>query len=232
VSFGLLIPVPGSLEGRAVGDSVMEELGITRYESGGPATYASKFGVEDLRKFEDVFQPSEQVIITEKVHGSGARFCWMDDALYVGSRADWIKPGSDNYWMRVLASTPQIEAWCKRHQPDVLYGEVYGPVQELKYGLKEPAFVAFAANERGDWINFADLRDRCDEQNLPRVPVLYEGPFDRALIAELAEQDSKIPTAPKGHVMEGVVVAPAVERRDDRVGRVCLKLVSNRYWLS
>ena len=33
-------------------------------------------------------------------------------------------------------------------------------------------------------------------------------------------------------MMEGVVICPVIERRDDRIGRVCLKLISNRYWLN
>ncbi len=233
VSFGLLIPVPEELAGRQVGDNVMEELGITRFDANGPATYVTKFDVQDLRKFEDIFKPGEQVAVTEKIHGRSARFCWLDGALYVGSRADWLKLEGESLWTRALTNTPSVEDWCRWHEGYVLYGEVYGgSAQELKYGLREPAFIAFATLAHGNWIDWKQFCDWCDDCEVPHAPTLYEGPFDRDLIAGLGEQDSKVPTAPAGHMMEGVVIAPTVERRDDRIGRVCLKLISNRYWLS
>ena len=69
------------------------------------------------------------------------------------------------------------------------------------------------------------------ECGVPFCTVVYRGPYDRATIAEIAETDSRHGKA-RGHLMEGVVIVPAVERRDDRIGRVALKLISNRYWLS
>jgi hypothetical protein len=36
--------------------------------------------------------------------------------------------------------------------------------------------------------------------------------------------------APQGHMMEGVVIVPERERRDENIGRVALKHISNRYW--
>jgi RNA ligase (TIGR02306 family) len=59
------------------------------------------------------------------------------------------------------------------------------------------------------------------------APILYEGPFDEKVARELAEGNSSIPGAK--HCAEGVVVRPVVERFDEQVGRVQLKIVSNRY---
>jgi hypothetical protein len=59
------------------------------------------------------------------------------------------------------------------------------------------------------------------------APLCYQGPFDPAKILPLAELDSRWPGA--NHVAEGIVIVPAHERMDAQIGRVCLKVVSNRY---
>jgi len=56
---------------------------------------------------------------------------------------------------------------------------------------------------------------------------VYRGPFNKEQILELAEGDSNYPGA--NHCGEGVVVKPVHERTDYRIGRVQLKVVSNRY---
>ena len=214
VSFGLLIPVPESLADRAVGDNVMDDLGIRRYEPpvkcmpGGlddglpeaewPQVYSSKFDVEDLRKYEDVFQEGEPVIVTEKLHGASSRAVWKDGVFYMGSRTRWLKPDVPNHWVRAFASQPQIEAWCEAHPETVLYGETFGPVQELKYGLREPRFAAFAALRNGEWTNLPELRESLNAFGVYLPAIVYEGSYDRARIAAAAEADSIVETAPKG----------------------------------
>ena len=151
--------------------------------------------------------------------------------LYIGSRTRWLKPDVPTHWTRAMHLTPQIEAWCKAHPGTVLYGETYGPVQALRYGRKEPAFAAFAAMRDGQWLNLPELQASWAEFGVPFCSVVYTGPYDRQVVAAFAEDDSSHALT-AGHMREGVVICPAVERRDDRIGRVCLKLISNRYWLS
>jgi RNA ligase (TIGR02306 family) len=247
ISFGLLIAVPESLADRATGADVMADLGIRRYEppvklaprglddglpeSEWPKVYSPKFDVENIQRYEDILQPGEPVVVTEKVDGAPTRYVWMDGALYIGSRTRWLKPDVPTHWIRAFRNTPQIAAWCEAHPETVLYGETYGPVQSLRYGRQEPAFAAFAARRHDEWQNLPELQKSWAEFGVPFCAEVYSGPYDREAIAALAEADSTHATAPN-HMMEGVVIVPAVERRDDRIGRVCLKLISNRYWLS
>ena len=63
--------------------------------------------------------------------------------------------------------------------------------------------------------------------DLEHVPVLHNGPFDEEVARKLAEENSSISGAQ--HHREGVVIKPVVERREDGVGRVILKIVGNRY---
>lgn len=247
VSFGLLIAIPEALADRAVGDNVIDELGIERYEPpvklapGGlddglpqrewPQVYSPKFDVENVQRYEDVLRSGEPVVVTEKVDGASTRYVWKDGRLYIGSRTRWLKADVLTHWTRAFLNTPQIAAWCEAHPETVLYGETYGPVQSLRYGRQEPAFVAFAAMHSGEWQNLPELQRSWAEFGVPFCAKVYAGPYDRDLIARLAESDSTHSTVP-GHMMEGVVIVPAIERRDERIGRVCLKLISIRYWLS
>lgn len=245
LSFGLLIPVPEQLRGYGRGTNVMEELGIERYappvkqfkggsdghelpEADWPQVYAPKFDVESIQNFMDVLAPNEAVIVTEKVHGSNARILWHRDKLFVGSRTRWLKPEAPHIWARAL--TPEIRAWCEANPDTTLFGEIYGPVQSLKYGLEEPKFVAFAALKADQWMNLLELFASLDLAGVPHAPVLHHGSFHFETIAPLAERDSRL--GPAGHLMEGVVISPVQERLHPEIGRVALKHISARYWES
>lgn len=56
------------------------------------------------------------------------------------------------------------------------------------------------------------------------VPVLGEVEFDYEQLKEWAEQDSYF-----GGIREGLVIQPQRERETNEIGRVKLKLISNRY---
>lgn len=245
LSFGLLIPVPDDLSDLPVGADVMAVLGIERYEppvklAGSdelpvelqPITYSSKFDVESLKRYPTIIHEGELVIVTEKIHGANARYLFVDGVFYMGSRSQWLKPDVGHPWKRAAETDPRIQAWCEAHPGVVLYGEIYGAVQSLKYGRKpgEISFAAFAAPEAGEWMDTGFLLAEADGL-LPTVPVIYHGPYSADLL-ELAEKDSTVPGAEAGHMREGLVIVPDHERRHDEIGRVALKHISNRYWES
>jgi RNA ligase (TIGR02306 family) len=243
LSFGLLIPVPDDLADMPVGGDVMASLGIERYEppiklAGSdelphdqhPNVYSSKFDVESQKRFPSVFQPGEPVIVTEKIHGANARYLWSNGIFYIGSRGQWLKPDVDHAWKRAADNDSRVMAWCEAHPNVVLYGEVYGSVQSLRYGHNRGrvSFAAFAALDAGEWVDIGSL---IDDASLPTVPLVYRGPYGDHLF-DLAEQDSTVPGAEPGHMREGVVIVPERERRHEELGRVVLKHISNRYWES
>lgn len=244
LSYGLLIPMPADLAGREVGDDVMADLRIERYEptmklaaadelddADAPKTHAPKFDLESLQRYGRLLELGEEVIVTEKIHGANARYVFIDDIFYMGSRTRWLRPDAETPWGRAAGADPRIEAWCRTHPSVVLYGEIYGAVQSLKYGCAggEIKFAAFAASDHGDWVNTSDL---LADETLPSAPMICRGPWNPDAILRLAEEDSCVEGAPAGHIREGLVIVPAVERRDPRHGRVALKHVSNRYWES
>lgn len=244
LSYGLLIPVPSDIPHPAVGMNVMSELGVLRWEpevkltmadelpqDQWPQTFAPKFDVESYEKFSHVIADGEQVIVTEKVHGANARYAVVGGVFYQGSRQRWLVPNAGHIWARASMHNPAIEAWCRSNPGVVLYGEVYGNVQSLTYGLGkgDVRFVAFAAVDNGRWVDQGYLFDYLCRSEVQHCPILYRGEFSHAMIREIAERDSVVSLA-AGHMMEGVVVVPIRERFHGSIGRVAVKHISNRYW--
>lgn len=268
-SYGLLIPAPVAyfLDGDAPntghvtqeGDDLAGLYGIKRWEppmTGADALQAPwpaaipKLEVESIANHPDILVKGEGVIITEKIHGTSARYLYQDGVFYIGSRVRWLDPKASNFWTRAArysAIPPKdpvpgtiekvwedtfggygIEAWCRDHEGVTLYGEIYGPVMSLKYGEKLPTFRAFSAwKAPGEWFFPLDLQ----RYNVLTVPLVYAGPWNPVLLDKYAETDTDLPGAPKGHMMEGLVITAWPERNDPNIGRVMLKYISKRYWL-
>lgn len=240
-SFGLLLPAP---DGAKAGDDLAEYYGVEHYEpemkgvcSGGEMepppshlAHLSKFDIDALRRYSEVFRPGEMVLVTEKIHGANSRFCYWEGRMWAGSRTEWKKPDVNNLWWKVLAATPSLERFCRENPGWVVYGETYGQVQSLKYGTG-PGEVRFAAFDlwkpEGGWLDAGGVRNKLAGTGVPQVPFLYFGRFDFQWICDLAEGPSAVLGA--DHVREGCVVKPLEERWDDRIGRVCLKVVGAGY---
>ena len=238
VSMGLLLPAP---DGAQEGDDLAEHFGVTHYEppilgercgevEGGPVgVYAPKYDVESMYRYKRLFVDGEPVVATEKIHGANSRFVFAseENRMYCGSRGEWKAPNQSDIWWKALAGNQWIEEFCRQFPGEVLYGEVFGSVQSLKYGAKpgEIFFRAFDVLRGSEWREYDDWT-----RFLPveiRVPVIYRGPFDFDQLVKLSDGQSTIPGA--NHVREGIVVRPIPERNDPHQGRVHLKLVSNSY---
>ena len=86
----------------------------------------------------------------------------------------------------------------------------------------------FAVKSNGIFLNYSDFVAFCDEFCLPRVPVLYIGAYSWEAVFQFNNADSALSS---DCMMEGVVVQPLVERTHPEIGRVVLKLISDRYLL-
>lgn len=247
VSFGLIISVPQELQHIVDGVAMMEALGVIRYEPAVkyltsnelphedmPNIFCPKFDIESFKNYPKLIPPETIVYVTEKIHGANARYLWADDRFYIGSRNRWIKPEDDTVWKAAVDTRPEILTWCKANPETVLFGEIFGKVQSLTYGSPNSVhFVGFAALSRQTgWIKQADLFLSLLGQGVSHAPLLYHGPLKDAPIATLCEEDSSVPNAPKGHMREGVVVVPEKEEVGPSAGRMALKQISDRYWLS
>lgn len=237
-SFGLLMKAP---DGAQVGDDVAEHFGVEHYEpemrgacTGGEAIEAppalacmSRYDVDSMRRYPHLFENGEMVYVTEKIHGANARYCWLDDKMWCGSRAEWKMPSTQSIWWRAL--TDEMEAFCKCHPGYVLYGEVYGAVQELRYGLQNKVrFAAFDVHHPvNGYLNAEESEDLLRDYGVRRVPFIGILPYAFDIICDLAEGESCVTGA--DHIREGVVVKPLKERWHQSIGRVQLKVVGAGY---
>ncbi len=133
---------------------------------------------------------------------------------------------SKNLWWRALELEPEVEKWCRDNPNKILYGEVFGQVQTLKYGhdnQKPLSIAVFDILDAGRWLNAQEARDI--GAKLPWVP--YIGTFDYEFDTVVAFSDG--PSLIAQHYREGCVVKPLIERNDVHIGRVCLKCVGSTY---
>lgn len=235
VSQGLLIPAP---EGSKEGDDVMDMLGIAHYEppepmlTGGetensPTGYHPGYDVEHFNRYPNLFVDGEDIIITEKLHGSCGRFCWIEGRMYAGSRNEWKKERDDIIWWKVIKKYPELTEFCRQYPDITVYGEVYGSVQDLKYGHDKGriSFAIFDLLRNDWWINGITAREI--GKNLPWVPIVDITGFSESKVRGLADGPSLVPGT--NNIREGIVIKPTIERNCPEIGRVQLKLVSNQY---
>ena len=110
-SCGLLMPIPREFIDEPTGTDLASQLGITKYEqpekacTGGDndaqQEWMIKFtDIENVRRYSDVLIPGEQVWITEKIHGSNARYMYRhkDGHFFVGSHVNIKRHNNSNVW--------------------------------------------------------------------------------------------------------------------------------------
>ncbi|MFF0292216.1 RNA ligase (ATP) [Kitasatospora sp. NPDC004614] len=203
--------------------------------------------IENLKRFPDVFEPGEPVVVTEKLHGSCCLLTFHADtgAVQVSSKGIGAQglalkeDGRNLYWRAVRAyGIPELAARIADRLGASrvgIFGEVFGEgVQDLGYGASSrteqpPGYAAFDVSAVIDgqlhWLDASQLL----AGELPVVPELWRGPFDAERVLELAEGRETV-TGRQLHTREGVVVRPAVERYSWVLGgRAIVKAVGGGY---
>jgi RNA ligase (TIGR02306 family) len=184
-SQGLVVAAP---HGSRVGDDVTAQMGIVKYtprlrgesNSGygksksrkwfkynsfieGPPSEGPYYDIESWYRHSNHLNEGETVLVTEKLHGTNARFTFQDDTMWVASRSGyrrdyntpltmWEKfkllvsygwkgfkrwtPETTVYWQAVYQNSWIIDI-CEANPGVVFYGEIYGDVQHLKYGAEQ-----------------------------------------------------------------------------------------------
>lgn len=185
------------------------------------------YDVDALKNYKGTFEPGEIVVVTEKVHGSNARFLVLDGVQYAGSRNQWKAPG-ESVWWKAIEQNPWIKDWCDAHPGHVLWGEVTPTQKGFDYGSKtgEVRFFVFDIyRPDGTWMNDDEKYNSISRGRA--VPLLYKGPYDEEKILKLVDGPSWVGGAK--HIREGVVICTAEERTQRGLGRAQLKVVSNAF---
>ena len=216
-----------------------------------------RYDVENIKRFPDVIQPGEEVVFVEKIHGTWAQLGWLAQELAhpehgrlcvsskgLASQGLAFKPeapaNADNLYLRA-ARKLQIAQRFADHQGSIfLLGEIFGAgVQDLAYGATAASEAGLGVRifdvylgqpGQGRYMDDAELEAFLAQQGLTRAPVLYRGPFDRALMLQMTEGVETV-SGQGAHMREGLIVRPTRERRHEELGRVQLKSVSEAYLL-
>lgn len=257
LSQGLLIPAPA---GAQVDDDVSEQLGVRHYEPptqeeldarggesasaeaySGPPIWVPNYDIESMYRYSKAFIPGEPIYVSEKIHGQNAKFMFDGTRMWAGMRKEWKKPGMGSPWV-VLSNNVWITDFCHAYPMRILFGEIFGWVQVLRYGAMpgEYWFRAFDVLEgSGYWNATKFLSTFTVEQRVPYLNLantfdfntlqgLAEGPTNLPVVGNTNPPDKK-GKKPIPNMREGIVVRPLEERIEHELGRVILKFVSNTY---
>lgn len=242
------------------GTDVAAHYGITKWEpplecnDGDAASPVPAFhtytDIENIRNFPNILQEGEEVIFTEKLHGTNCRVGLIRAANEKGEMAFQFMCGSHGvrrkevdqhgkpslYWMPLTEKMKSM-LWSigMGERNIIIFGEIYGSgVQDMPYGMinGEKKFRAFDMALDGKYIDFDQKMKVFEGCKIDTVPVLYRGPFSAKLLDEYTTGPTTVcdpATAGKFGGREGIVITPVKERWCEETGRVILKSISPDY---
>lgn len=261
-SQGMLVPAPIDTQamklvdnpGWAVGDSVVELLQLKKWEEeeednipnakksrGANAEKAPQgwaipyYDIEGLRKYVACLAENEEIVLTEKVHGSNAAFCHDGERLWVKSRNFYKKMDEDDPWWDV-AIRYGLEEKLSKFPMMVFFGEMYGQVKGFRYDCE---IVGGAMHSK---IRFFDIWDAkqmkyldydpfiamVKEAGLEVMPELYRGVWKGK--EEMYPYAEGMTTLGGKHIREGFVLRTVKERYETKLdSRMQVKLVGEGY---
>ena len=197
-----------------------------------PKQFSPVYDIEGFKNYPRTFAEGEEVIVTEKIHGSNARYQFgsADLKMHVGSHNYWKSEKSTCVWRRALAQSPWLEAFCKEHPDHTVYAEVVPTQKGYLYGTsgdETKVFVFDVLRPDGSWVDKRDLYGM-DPVGLGQhlVPLLngHCKYFNIDNIKALIEGASTVSGAK--NIREGIVISSATERTVRGLGRAQLKLKS------
>jgi hypothetical protein len=159
-----------------------------------------------FESFQKIPRLSRDIVITEKIDGTNAQVCILEDGrILSGSRSRWITPQDDNFG---------FAAWVRDNQQELLklgvghhYGEWWGSGIQRRYGLSEKRFSLF---NTARWSDDA-VRPSCCHV----VPVIYQGPFSTIAIDNCLQwfADNGSMAAPGFMNPEGIIIYHTASRQ-------------------
>ena len=243
-------------------DDVTEFLGITKYEPPIPIAmagevcnlfgYTINYDIENWKKYPTLIQDGEEVIFTEKVHGTWCVMAYVqqlnhpeiEEGKFVVSSKGLSQQGlafkfnennSNNVYIRMFFKIKnKIKKISEFFETSVyVLGEIFGPIQDLRYGFSEPQFRVFdiyvGLPGNGYYLDKPKVIELCTMFDFESVPLLYQGPFSIKILKQYTEGKETV-SGHEIHIREGLVINVVPERFDILLGgRLVLKSVSDAY---
>ena len=223
LSEGILYPV--DMDCHYPGENMAPYLHLIKYEPPVPVAMRGqvdrirgvtlRYDMKNLKDRPDVFQPTDEVYVTEKLHGTLCQMGWHRDSGFfvtskgLANKGQVLKLNEENasnlyvrMFNRCLTELEGIQEDIRDifrddgevtdDEPFYVLGEIHGPgVQDLNYGHEKPEMAVFdiyiGEPGRGKFLNFDQLYDFYSKFEVFKpVPVLYLGPFNKNRIDGLA----------------------------------------------
>jgi len=262
-----------TLAGYSIEADLSEKLGIKKYEpeeKSLPAhmqmkspkknanhSFRKYVDIENAKNYLRIFIDGEEVYISEKLHGTSARFGYFPTEVNTlrkrvlkffgqlpeyefcwGSRNVQIqmKGKHEGFYDIDLYTKISNQYDLKQHIPKGfgVYGEIVGDGVQKGYtygcGRKEHKFYVYDVwnHKEGRWLNYEEFDNAVNSMGLEKVPKLYVGPYSKEIVDKLRTGDSEVTSKQK--VREGIVVKPVVEEISS-IGRKILKFINDDYYL-
>ena len=261
-SQGMLIPPPiGKIMnyhctpvGYNVGDSIVEVLDLKKWEEeeeenlpglkktrGTNAEKAPQgwaiphYDIDGIRKYIACLAEGEEIVLTEKIHGSNAGFSHDGTRLWVKSRNYYKKQDEEDMWWDV-ALRYDLATKLAQYPGFVFFGEVYGQVKRFRYDtviaegrlMTKIRFFDVFNTKTMRYLDYDDRVKMITGLGLEVAPELYRGPWlGKEQMYPYAEGTSTL--NPK-HIREGWVLNTVKERYEPRLdSRMQVKLVGEGY---
>ena len=251
-------PLPRQFAGRFAGAAKSRETGAL-------LNITLKYDFDNIKKHPRLFDDDDIVAATEKLHGTCHQILWASD---IAPRSDFFgvtqqvaitskgiaKNGffiancaenDANVYVRsakqfgLIDAVERLNDCILRLRRAYLFGEVFGDVQDLRYGsqprsgeLQYRLFDVFYVRDDGSsgFVDACSLPDVAERLGLMTVPRIFEGKWGE-LRAKLDDYTSgKSLLAPK-QIREGIVIRTLREEYHQRLGRKIAKSVSSQYLL-
>lgn len=247
LSQGVILPIQG-LEEAPFGTDLSEQLGITFWEPPIPFnmmaevaplptfSHYSHHDVEQFGIYASEFKENEEVLVTEKLHGSQGIYFRNGHAKsqtwYVTSkgmsrkRLSLLEDEQNLYWQaaRNLGLFKAINQAFATDDVQV-FTEVVPAQKGFTYGQRKITAFIIKIIHQGKQLARRDWPQWFQEHG---VPVLYQGPLDIVHIRTLRNGKETI-SGKELHIREGVVLTPAIPRFTEDGRDLSVKLISDTY---
>jgi RNA ligase (TIGR02306 family) len=256
LSCGMILPDSPEFAEIPVGQDISEKLGIVKYEPPVPAQLRGKIrpmgnidtgGAKITRHdcyqfgvFADQLDPNEEILVTEKIHGSqiicirtrdGRRLIASKGLL---GRAWTIDEDEKNtYW--AAAKNTGIFDILDEYWPNIhvqAFGEVV-PVQKgFTYNRARPIAFFFRIDVEGKMVPPKEILEDESKAKLTNqwVPIFgyYQG-VNKDMLYALRSGKERV-SGKELHIREGIVIQPTVPKLDDKGNHyLMLKLINPEY---
>ena len=253
-----------------VGMDMTKRLGITKWEP--PAEPVSFQGnktarrhqhpdfikytnINHLKNYPNAIEPGENVVVTEKIHGTNFRCGWLptkprtlwakllkflkltpEYEFVYGSHNIQLQDGSkkqfytENVYSQII-NKYDLKAKLRGMPNKIFFGEIFGPgIQKgYAYGRVDIEVVFFDIYDvkDGRYLDYYDFKADCRQLGLNKTPVRQIGPWHPDYVSFLENMPSLLGDQ-KYH--EGFVVRTLTET-NRHCGRVVLKHINPEYLL-